>query len=259
MVTELKIIKIGGNVIDNPEMLDNFLVDFSALKGPKILVHGGGKKATALSKKMGFTPEMIDGRRITTDQDIEMVTMVYDGLINKNVVAKLQKLCRNAVGLSGADGNVILATKRPVATIDYGWVGDIKKVNAPFLKFQIDNGCCPVLCAITHDGRGQLLNTNADTIASEVAVAMSALYDVELVYCFEKQGVLTDIEDDNSLINNMDESLYKKLKTEHAIHSGMIPKLDNCFNALKNKVTKVSIGSPDILKTDHKTFTSLRL
>lgn len=259
MAIELKVIKIGGNVIDNPAMLDSFLKDFASLEGPKILVHGGGKKATELSHKMGFTPQMVDGRRITTDQDIEMVTMVYAGLINKSIVAKLQKLNTNAIGLSGADGNTVLATKRPVKTIDYGWVGDIEKVNTDFLRSVINQGITPVLCAITHDNSGHLLNTNADTIASEVAVAMSDLYDVSLIYCFEKPGVLTDVEDDNSLIRNLNEEFYAELKSKSAIHSGMIPKLDNCYNALKKNVSKVIIGSPDVLKKDYNTFTTLSL
>lgn len=259
MAADLKVIKIGGNVIDNPAMLDSFLQDFVALEGPKILVHGGGKKATELSQKMGFTPQMVDGRRITTDQDIEMVTMVYAGLINKKVVAKLQNLSCNAIGLSGTDGNTILASKRLVKTIDYGWVGDIEKINAEFLKSLIDQGITPVLCAITHDGAGHLLNTNADTIASEVAIAMSALYNTQLIYCFEKQGVLTDVSDEDSVILKLNELYYSSLKDEQAIHSGMIPKLDNCFSALKQKVSKVIIGSPEVLKKDHKTFTTLTL
>ncbi|MEQ8475677.1 acetylglutamate kinase [Fulvivirga sp.] len=259
MATELKVVKIGGNVIDNPAMLDSFLKDFASLEGPKILVHGGGKKATELSHKMGFYPQMVEGRRITTDQDIEVVTMVYAGLINKSVVAKLQKLGNNTIGLSGADGNAILASKRPAKTIDYGWVGDIEKVNSEFLKSLVEQGITPVLCAITHDGDGHLLNTNADTIASEVAVAMSTLYNTQLIYCFEKQGVLTDVNDESSVILELNESSYNSLKDEQAIHSGMIPKLDNCFNALKKNVRKVIIGSPDVLKKDYKTFTALTL
>lgn len=259
MAADLKVVKIGGNVIDSAAMLDNFLQDFAALDGPKILVHGGGKKATELSNKMGFTPQMVDGRRITTDQDIEMVTMVYAGLINKTIVARLQNLNSNAIGLSGADGNTILASKRPVKIIDYGWVGDIEKVNAGFLKSFLDQGITPVLCAITHDGEGHLLNTNADTIASEVAVGMSSLYTTELIYCFEKQGVLTDVNDESSVIPELNESYYNSLKDEQAIHSGMIPKLDNCFRALKHKVSKVIIGSPDVLKKECKTFTTLAL
>ncbi len=259
MASELKVIKIGGNVIDNPEMLDSFLTDFAALTGPKILVHGGGKKATELSHKMGFAPQIVDGRRITTDQDIEMVTMVYAGLINKTIVAKLQQLNSNAIGLSGADGNTILASKRPIKSIDYGWVGDIEKVNAEFLMSLIEQGITPVLCAITHDGDGHLLNTNADTIASETAIAMSTLYSIDLIYCFEKQGVLADVADENSVITSMNESYYNTLKSDRAIHSGMIPKLDNCFSALKQNVTKVIIGSPGVLKKDCETFTTLTL
>ncbi|MTI41683.1 acetylglutamate kinase [Fulvivirga lutimaris] len=259
MAVDLKVIKIGGNVIDNPAMLDSFLQDFAALEGSKILVHGGGKKATELSQKMGFSPQMVEGRRITTDQDIEVVTMVYAGLINKCVVAKLQKLGNNTIGLSGADGNAILASKRPVKNIDYGWVGDIEKVNAGFLRSLIDQGITPVLCAITHDGNEHLLNTNADTIASEVAVAMSTLYNTQLIYCFEKQGVLTDVNDESSVISELNEANYNSLKDEEAIHSGMIPKLDNCFNALKKNVAKVIIGSPEVLKKDYETFTTLTL
>ncbi len=196
----LRVVKIGGNVIDDAVALQGLLCRYAAISGPKVLVHGGGKLATELSGRLGITPKMVDGRRITSEQDLEVVTMVYAGLINKRITAQLQALGCNALGLSGVDGNVILAQRRPVKEVDFGLVGDVESVNGPFLSSLLEKGIAPVLCAITHDGAAQLLNTNADTIASEVAVALSPWFEVELIYCFEKKGVLRDVANEDSVI-----------------------------------------------------------
>ena len=241
---DLYIIKIGGNVIDNSENLHNFLKDFTALKGNKILVHGGGKVATQLSETLGIEPKMVEGRRITDIETLRVVTMVYGGLINKNIVAQLQKFGTNAIGLTGADGNFIRTKKRPVKTIDYGFVGDIDETSIDNINIKrlIDGGFTPVFCAITHDGDGQLLNTNADTIASALAVSLAKLYDTTLIYCFEKSGVLKDINDEDSLITDIDPQYYEELKKQQIIHSGMLPKLDNAFTAITCGVKAVIIG-----------------
>lgn len=240
----LYVIKIGGNVIDNSENLHHFLKDFRSLNGNKILVHGGGKVATQLSETLGIEPKLVDGRRITDIETLRVVTMVYGGLINKNIVAQLQRYGNNAIGLTGADGNFIRAKKRAVKTIDYGFVGDIddQSINPESISSLLNAGFTPVFCAITHDGEGQLLNTNADTIASALAVAMSELYETELIYCFEKKGVLRDIDDEESLINHITPELYEELKMKQIIHSGMLPKLDNAFSAIACGVKAVTIG-----------------
>jgi acetylglutamate kinase len=255
----VSIIKIGGNIIDNPAELASFLADFAALEGKTILVHGGGKSATKLAQSMGLVPQMIDGRRITDAPMLKVVVGVYAGQINKEVVAKLQSNGLNAMGFSGADGNLILSDKRNHPTIDYGFVGDVKKVNTNLLAVLLDHGITPVFCAITHDGKGQLLNTNADTIASELAIALSEIYDVTLTYCFEKHGVLFDAEDDNSVIEAMNPDLYAQLKAEQAIHSGMIPKLDNCFNSLSKGVQQIRIGHHRMLQDPKATYTTITL
>lgn len=240
----LYIIKIGGNVIDNSENLYRFLKDFTALPGNKILVHGGGKVATQLSETLGIEAKLVDGRRITDIETLRVVTMVYGGLINKNIVAQLQRFGNNAVGLTGADGNLIRAKKRPVKTIDYGFVGDLdeQSVNANGISKLLEAGFTPVFNALTHDGEGQLLNTNADTIASALAVGLSGLYQTTLVYCFEKKGVLQDIDDEDSLIREINPARYEELKVEQIIHSGMLPKLDNAFKAISCGVKAVIIG-----------------
>lgn len=244
---KLTLVKIGGNVINNKKALSSFLHDFSAMKGLKILVHGGGKKASELSNKLGLESTMIGGRRVTDQATLEIVTMVYAGLLNKNIVAELQSLACNSFGLSGADGNLIKSHKRIVKEIDYGFAGDIDAVNTEALAIFLEKELTPVLCAITHDSKGQLLNTNADTIASEVAKALSELYQVELIYCFEKNGVLLDVNDENSVIENIDHRQYEVLKQEGAIADGMLPKLENCFSSLQHGVTKVRIGKPELI------------
>ena len=256
----LHVIKIGGNVIDDPAQLESFLSDFADLKGKKILIHGGGKIATKLSKDLGIESELIEGRRVTDAETLNVVVMVYAGLINKKIVASLQKLNCNAIGLAGADGNIIRATKRPLRkvlsfgedlgeSIDYGFVGDLddSSVDAQAIYKLVQAGFTPVFSAITHDGNGQLLNTNADTIASVIAVSMSGLYTTSLVYCFEKSGVLKDVNDESSLIKNINEEEYKELKKAGVIHSGMIPKLDNAFEAIGKGLGEVCIGKADAL------------
>ncbi len=253
------LIKIGGNIIDNPTELAQFLSDFSKIEGYKILVHGGGKSATKMAESIGLAPQMIDGRRITDTAMLDVVVMIYAGQINKNIVAQLQAKNTNAMGFSGADGNLIQSDKRNHPTINYGFVGDVKKVNTQLLETLLSNGIIPVFCAITHDGKGQLLNTNADTIASELAIALSEVFDVTLNYCFEKPGVLYDAEDDSSVIENINQELYSKLKTEKAIHSGMIPKLDNCFNSLSKGVQKIKIGHHRMLQDKTALYTTITL
>ena len=255
----LSIIKIGGNIIDNPTELSLFLSDFSNIEGNKILVHGGGKSATKMAQSIGLVPQMIDGRRITDQPMLDVVVMIYAGEINKNIVAQLQANNTNAMGFSGADGNLIQSTKRNHPTIDYGFVGDVQKVNIPLLETLISIGIVPVFCAITHDKNGQLLNTNADTIASELAIAASEVFEVTLNYCFEKAGVLTDVEDENSIIEQINSALYSKLKAKGAIHSGMIPKLDNCFNSLSKGVQKIKIGHHRMLQNVNSVCTTIQL
>ncbi len=258
---QLTIIKIGGNVIDNSENLHRFLLDFTALSGDKILVHGGGKIATELGESLGIEAKMVEGRRITDIETLRIVTMVYAGLINKNMVAQLQAKGSNAIGLTGADGNIITAKKRPVikvppsgedteeTVIDYGFVGDLdeKSVSSATLASLLTAGFVPVLCAITHDGETQLLNTNADTIASAVAVAMSALYDTRLVYCFEKKGVLKNVDDDDSVVRAIRTGEFEGLKADGTVQGGMIPKLHNAFEAISKGVSAVYIGKADEL------------
>lgn len=256
-MTTLKIIKIGGEIVDNEAVLSKFLTNYAALEGPKILVHGGGKLATKLAETLKIPVTMLEGRRITDQDTLEVATMVYAGKINKGIVAQLQKEKCNAMGLSGADANVITSEKRPVTKIDYGFVGDIIKVNHAFIKLLLDHELAPVFCAITHDAYGQLLNTNADTIASELAIALSSNFNTELFYCFGKQGVLKDMNDEGSVINSIDTNSYALLKEGGIISEGMIPKLDNCFNAVANGVQQVHIGKPEMLFKDHQLYTTI--
>ena len=243
----LKVIKIGGNIIDNEDALATFIKDFATLSGPKVLVHGGGKLATKLAKQMDVPVQMNEGRRITDADTLDIITMVYAGKINKNIVAQLQANNCNAIGFSGADGNTIISKKRPIKTIDYGFVGDVKKVNTNALEVLLNNNITPVFCAITHDENGQLLNTNADTIASELAIGLSSIFNTELYYCFEKNGVLENVENEESVIENINIESYKELKENNIIFEGMLPKLDNCFHAINQNVQKVCIGKSDML------------
>lgn len=241
----LNIIKIGGNVIDDDIQLEAFLEKFAAIPGKKILVHGGGKIASRVAEMMGLKVKMVDGRRITDKDMLDVVTMVYAGLTNKNIVATLQKYKCDAIGLSGADGNVIKAVKRPVKEIDYGFAGDIlaDSVNSLAIKKFLDAGFTPVFSAITHNGNGQLLNTNADTIASALAVNMTEHYETSLIYCFEKNGVLKDINDENSVIETITAKQFEMYKDSGIISEGMIPKLQNAFDAINKGVKSVYIGN----------------
>lgn len=246
---KLYIIKIGGNVIDNEENLNSFLNDLATLKENFILVHGGGKVATEISSGLGIEAKMVDGRRITDAETLKIVTMVYGGLINKKIVSRLQSAGKNAIGLTGADANIILSEKRPLKNgIDYGFVGDVKQVNAESLGKLISSGMVPVLAPLTHDGKGNILNTNADTIASTVATAMADLYETHLIYCFELKGVLKDINDKESVISDISQNYYNKLKQEGIIAKGMIPKMDNSFDAINSGVSSVIICHADDIK-----------
>ncbi|MEL6973651.1 MAG: acetylglutamate kinase [Bacteroidota bacterium] len=239
----LYILKIGGNVLANPQQLAHALDLFAGYEGPAILVHGGGRRASEILKAMGHTPQMINGRRITDEATLEVVSMVYAGSLNKQLVAGLQARGCNAIGLSGADGNLIRAHKRIVKDIDYGFAGDIDEVDAGGFEALIKAGFFPVCCAITHDKQGQLLNTNADTIAASVAMALAGRYRVILQYCFEKPGVLLDADNDESVIEEINTARYQELKEKGIVHSGMLPKLDNAFGALRKGVSSVYVGN----------------
>jgi acetylglutamate kinase len=250
MKKTITILKTGGNVIDHPEVLDAVLQDFASWEPARVFVHGGGKIADKLMKQLGVEPKMINGRRITDRQTLDIVAMVYAGLINKNIVAKLQQYGCNAIGLCGADANVIPAVKRPVGDVDYGFVGDVnvQDIQTEQLGKMLDAGLTPVMAPITHDRQGTLLNTNADTIASSMAIALSQRYEVHLVYCFEKNGVLSNSSDANSVIDVLDETNFRKYKDEGIITAGMIPKLENAFDALRGGVAEVRICSPEGVK-----------
>ena len=243
----LTIVKIGGNIVDNPTALTQFLKDFQSIQGAKILVHGGGKIATELSKTMNITPVMIDGRRVTDAGTLKIVTMVYGGLINKNIVAQLQALGTDAIGLTGADGNIILSHKRKHPTIDYGFVGDIYRINASKINSLLLLGFTPVFAPLTHDLKGNILNTNADSVASEIAIALSDFYQVQFFYCFEKKGVLKDVNNDLTVVREIKFDEFENLKAEGTIAGGMIPKLHNAFEAITKGVSAVYIGKADEL------------
>jgi len=253
----LKVIKIGGNIIDNEDALQTFLKDFSTIEEPKLLVHGGGKLATKLANQMQVEVKMIDGRRITNAETLDIITMVYAGKINKNIVAQLQANNCNAIGFSGADGNTIVSDKRPVKTIDYGFVGDVKQVNTETLELLLENDVTPVFCAITHNKNGQLLNTNADTIASELAIGLSQIFDTELYYCFEKNGVLKDVNNDHSVIESITSENVQQLIDNQIISEGMLPKINNCMHAVNHNVQKVCIGKPEMLFDKNSTYTTI--
>ncbi|MDX1363271.1 MAG: acetylglutamate kinase [Arenibacter latericius] len=259
MKKKLSIVKIGGNVIENEAELHKFLDAFSTMEGPKILVHGGGKLATQIANKLGVESKMIGGRRITDAEGLKVITMVYGGLANKNIVAQLQARDTNAIGLSGADGNTIRAVKRPVKDIDYGFAGDVEEVNTLAIYQLLQADFTPVFCAITHNKEGQLLNTNADTIASEVAIGMSDAFDTTLYYCFEKKGVLLDIADEDSVVKHLEPGNYQELLEKKIIADGMLPKLENCFHALHKNVGKVCIGNISMLAPNATLYTTITL
>jgi acetylglutamate kinase len=256
---KLSIIKIGGNIIEDETSLHDFLKLFSNLEGKKILVHGGGKRATAMASKLGIESKMVNGRRITDAETLEVITMVYGGLVNKNIVAKLQAINTNAIGLTGADINSIKSDKRPVKEVDFGFVGDVKEVASNSINKLLQADFTPVFCAITHDGKGQLLNTNADTIASQVAIGMSKFYETSIYYCFELNGVLQDFSDTNSVIKNINSKKYQELLNDGIIADGMLPKLENCFDALKNGVHQVKMGNTSMLTKENDNFTTITL
>lgn len=265
---KLFVIKIGGNVIDDELTLNHFLKDFAKIQsidqeteslnsstlgvGVKcILVHGGGKIATKIGERLGIQSKYMNGRRITDEATIDLVTMVYGGLVNKKIVAKLQALHCNAIGLTGADANIIPAVKRPAGAIDYGFAGDINQstLSSCNLQLLLGNGFTPIIAPLTHDGNGQILNTNADTIASSLAVSLSGVYDVRLIYCFEKKGILENITDENSVINLITREKYQQLLAEQKLFDGILPKIDNAFTAIENGVTAVLIGdAKDLLQ-----------
>ncbi len=259
MKQKLSVVKIGGNVIENKEELNKFLLAFSKKDGLKLLVHGGGKLATELGHKLGITSKLIGGRRITDAQSLDLITMVYGGLVNKNIVAQLQALHCNALGLSGADGNTIWAHKRPAKEIDYGFAGDVDGINTQTISLFLNNGLLPVFCAITHDEKGQLLNTNADTIASELAIGLSKAYETTLYFCFDKKGVLLDISDDHSVVKHINSKKYQELISMQVIADGMLPKMENCFHALHKNVHQVCIGDISMLAPESTLFTTLTL
>ena len=258
-MTKLTIVKIGGGSIEKEQDLARFLIDFSVIEGKKILVHGGGKTATAFANKLGLKPTIIEGRRITDAPNLELVIMTYGGLLNKKIVAGLQKNNCNAIGLTGADGNTIIAEKRPVKTIDYGFVGDVKKVNANNISALIMAGFVPVFCALTHDTNGQILNTNADTVASEIAIAMSGDYEVELLYCFELQGVLRDVKNLDTVITDLNTNTYAGFLDQGIISDGMLPKLENCFYALNKGVSTIKIGNTSMISSETVRCTTIKL
>lgn len=245
--TDIQVIKIGGNVVDNPEALERFIGDFAQIEGRKILIHGGGKIATRLSEKLGIATQMIDGRRVTDAATLEVVTMAYGGAINKHIVALLQAAGCNAIGLSGADANLLPAVRRKPVPIDYGFVGDIEVKEIPIetLKVLLDSGLTPVFCALTHDGQGSMLNSNADSVAQAVAVAASRIDTTHLHYCFEKVGVLRDVEDEESLIELITAESFASLREAGVVNKGMIPKIENALRAIEAGVGSVIIQLSD--------------
>ncbi|OJW81122.1 MAG: acetylglutamate kinase [Bacteroidetes bacterium 46-16] len=244
MKEEVLIVKIGGNIIDDAHKLDAFLDDFAGIEGPKILVHGGGKVATAIGAQLGLEPQYVDGRRITDKETLSLVTMVYGGLVNKNMVAALQSRNCNAIGLTGADGNMVRASKRPVKEVDYGYVGDVGSdgVNSALLSMMLDSGLVPVIAPLTHNGSGDMLNTNADTMSREIACALATTMQVKLIYCFEQKGLLRDMHDEHSIIPRVDSALFDELKKDGVVSGGMIPKLENALQAARQQVSMVVIG-----------------
>ena len=242
MKKRITIIKVGGAIVEDEAQLTQLLHDFSAIEGPKVLVHGGGRRATAIASKLGIESKMVNGRRITDAPMLEVVTMVYGGLVNKNIVARLQAIGINALGLTGADINCLLSHKRPVKDgIDYGFVGDVESVDGKALAALIEQGITPIMAPLTHDGMGNILNTNADTIAAETAKGLAPYYDVTLIYCFEKNGVLANPDDDNSVIPLITHSDFEQLVDDGTVAGGMIPKIQNALSAIDAGVERVII------------------
>jgi len=250
----LTIIKVGGKIVEEEDTLRILLGDFAAIQGCKLLVHGGGRSATALADRFGIETKLVNGRRVTDIETLALVTMVYGGLVNKNIVAGLQAQGVNALGLTGADMNVIRSEKRPVKDVDYGYVGDVKEVNAEALTTLLSQGIVPVLAPLTHDKQGQLLNTNADTIAAEAAKALAKYFDLTLVFCFEKKGVLRDANDDDSLIPSLDRQAFRRYTAQGVIQGGMIPKLENAFAAIDAGVKRVIITKASEIHTGTGTY-----
>lgn len=259
MQNPVSIVKIGGALLEEEAHLEAVCRGFSAIEGPKILVHGGGQQASRVSQALGITPKMVGGRRITDAESLKVVVMVYGGLANKTLVARLQAMGCNALGLSGADGGLIRARKRPPGDLDYGFVGDVEHVAADTLETLLEAGLVPVFSALTHDGHGQLLNTNADTIAAEIAMALGREHRVRLYYCFDKPGVLRSVADPGSVIPLLDQRLFRELLEQGKIAAGMLPKLSNAFEALERGVSEVYIGPPALLESLSGPFTKLSL
>lgn len=245
MKEKITVIKVGGKIVEESNSLGDLLNRFANIEGHKVLIHGGGRSATRMAERLGIESRMVNGRRITDEETLQVVTMVYGGLVNKNIVAQLQARGINALGLTGADCNIIKAHKRPLTDIDYGFVGDVDSVNAEMLARLIGQGIIPVIAPLTHDGKGSMLNTNADTMAAETAKALSAFFDVTLTYCFELPGVMRNPEDNDSLIPCITRATYRELLAEGTISGGMIPKIDNAFNAIENGVSEVVITKAD--------------
>ena len=257
---ELIVIKIGGKVLDNESLYQEFLESFVSIQGLKLLVHGGGKTASEMEERLGLPTKMIDGRRITSDESLEVMVMVYGGLVNKSLTAALQAKDCNAIGITGSDGNIIQASRRPAGMIDFGNVGDVTHVNLASIEALLDAGFIPVIGALTHDGQGNLLNTNADTIAAAIATTASAKYRVSLVYCFEKQGILSDPENENTLMKHIPRTGYNNLKKNGSLHNGIIPKIENSFYSIENGVAEVVVCNPSNLgKITKSTFSGTRI
>ena len=262
MIRKITIVKVGGAVVEDEAQLSRLLQDFCAIDGPKILVHGGGRRATKIAERLNIETKMVNGRRITDAEMLEVVTMVYGGLVNKNVVARLQALGCDAIGLTGADANILLSAKRPVkmvdgSPVDYGFVGDVKQANGTKIAHFIDTGLIPVIAPLTHDGEGHMLNTNADTMASETAKAMAAVgFDVTLIYAFEKPGVLRNPDDDNSVIATINHADFEVYKADGTISGGMLPKIENALAATDAGVKRVIITQATAIDGLHGTVIS---
>ncbi len=260
MKEKVTIVKVGGAIVEDETQLSQLLKDFSAIPGKKILVHGGGRRATQIASSLGIESKMVNGRRITDSDMLQVVTMVYGGLVNKTIIARLQANNVNALGLTGADMNVIRAHRRPVVSlpeglsIDYGYVGDVETVDGGLLSMLLEKGIVPVMAPLTHDGHGNILNTNADTIASETAKALAVFYDVTLIYSFEKKGVLANPADDDSVIPVITPDTFRQLVADGTIAGGMIPKLENAFHAIDNGVEQVIITLATAIDGQHGTI-----